>query len=467
MFSATFQHHIGYLAVCTFIGLICGGTAWTLAHKRSNPHGVWWSGLAFVLTGVLGVTFMGGGSASGACVLNHEIAEPFRTTQGLWDLAMMVPVGVCALLAIRRPLPVLFGVIALPLAIEFTQATVNGLGRVCDSSDAEMNIIGGLVGLAIVAIVLANRHSLAWQAGMKGTLIAFAALLLLGSGFARPMLDLTNDDGSSLADADSGQKRAVEAAVKEAFGDRYKIGQLHEQPCGDSSCTNIIFNVHSREEGHAEDFGTGSLSWPDKKHLNVQLENSDRPTIMGYPVEGVKAPSSDAAASRITKSYAQRKYPWAMDATMIQTVPVGENAELGWITAWRWVHNNVLMPRMLDVQIDRVGRVSQVDVTLGPTRASFPKVKLDAGQAEKAVNKAVAVQIRNNGNTDAEFHAKAVTVKAVERDGNWQPNWLVNVAWLSTGKGEASQEAAVVDMYRVNAVTGQVYDSGGHLLKTS
>ncbi|CAL2056160.1 MULTISPECIES: VanZ family protein [Streptomyces] len=467
MFSAIFQHHIGYLAVCTLIGLICGGAAWTLAYKRGHPHGAWWSGLAFTLTGVLGVTFMGAGSASGACVLNHELAEPFHTTQGLWNLAMMAPVGAFALLAVRRPLPVLFGVIALPLAIEFTQATVNGLGRVCDSSDAEMNIIGGLIGLAIVAIVLTIRHSLAWQAGVKGTLISFAALLLLGSGLARPMLNLTNVDGSSLTEADSEQKQAVEAAVKEAFGDRYKIGQLYEQPCGDASCTNIIFNLHSREEGHSEDFGTGSLSWPDKKHLNVQLENSDRPTVMGYPVEGMKAPSTDAAASRITKLYAQRKYPWAMSATMTETVPVGEKAELGWVTEWRWTHNNVLMPRMLDVQVGKSGRISQVDVTLGPTRAKLPESKIDAGQAEKAVNNAVAAKLRANRNTGAEFHTNAVTVKAVEQDGVWQPNWLVNVTWPSNGKGDDSQEAAAVDMYRVNAVSGQVYDSDGHLLKTS
>ncbi|RAJ60254.1 VanZ like protein [Streptomyces sp. PsTaAH-130] len=379
---------------------------------------------------------------------------------------MMVPVGACALLATRRLLPALFGVIALPLAIEFTQATVNGLGRICDSSDAEMNIIGGLIGLAIVAISLTIRHSLEWQAGAKGTLIAFAALLLLGSGFARPMLDIRNVDGSSLTSADSEQQQAVEVAVKEAFGDRYKIGQLYAQPCGDSSCTNIIFNLRSHEEGSSEAFGTGSLSWPDKKHLNVQLENSDRPTIMGYPVEGVEAPSSDAAASRITKTYAQRKYPWAMSATMTETVPVGEKAELGWITDWRWTQNDVLMPRMLDVQVDRAGRVSQIDVTLGPTRAKLPKVKLDAGQAENAVNKAVAVQLRANGNTGAEWHSKAVTVKAIEQNDRWQPNWLVNVTWPSNGKSEASQESAPVDMYHVNAVTGYVYDSGGRLLKT-
>ncbi|MER6524068.1 VanZ family protein [Streptomyces sp. NPDC001508] len=467
MFSAIFQHHIAYLAVCTLIGLICGGVAWTVAHKRRNPHGAWWSGLVFTLTGVLGVTFMGGGSASGVCVLNHKFAEPFHTTQGLWNLAMMVPVGACALLAIRRPLPVLFGVVALPLAIEFTQATVNGLGRVCDSSDAEMNIIGGLIGLAIAAISLTIGSSLAWQAGMKGTLIAFAALLLLGTGVARPMLDFINVDGSSLADADSGQKEAVQTAVREAFGDRYKIGRVYEQPCGVPSCTNITFILLSREEGHPEAFGSGSLSWPDKKHLNVQLENSDRSTVMGYPVAGAKAPSTNIEASRIAKSYAQRKYPWAMGATMKQTSAVGENAELGWMTNWRWTHNNVLMPRMLDVQVDRAGHVSQIDVTLGPTRAEIPRAKLDARQAEKAVSEAVAVLLRANGNTGAEFNTKAVTVKAVEQDGSWQPNWLVNVTWPSNGKSDDSQAEAAVDMYRVNAITGQVYDAAGEPLKAS
>jgi hypothetical protein len=330
-----------------------------------------------------------------------------------------------------------------------------------------MNIIGGLIGLILVAVVLAVRHSLAWQAGIKGALITSAALLLLSSGVARPMLDFTNVDGSTLVGASSDQEEAVEAAVKEAFGDRYRIGQLYEQPCVGAACTNIIFNLYSRGEGNSEDFGNGSLSWPDKKHLNVQLENSDRPTALGYPVGGTKAPSTDAAASRIAKLYAQRQYPWATGATMSETSAVGTKAEFGWITSWRWTQGHVLMPRMLDVQVDRAGHVSQIDVTLGPTRVKLPEAKLDARQAEKAVNKAVAAQLQANGNTGAEFHINAVTVKAVEQDGAWQPNWLVNVSWPSNGKSDDTQEQAPVDMYRVNAVTGQVYDAGGQPLKTN
>ncbi|MFJ5840898.1 VanZ family protein [Streptomyces shenzhenensis] len=408
---------------------------------------------------------MGGGSARGMCVLNHQFAEPFHTTQGLWNLAMMVPVGLFALLAVRRPLPVLVAVIALPLGIEFTQATVDGLGRVCDSSDAEMNIIGGLAGVTSAAIVLTVRRSLVWRAGAKGALIASAALLLLGSGVARPMLDFTNIDGSSLSEADADQKRAVKAAVMEAFGDRYRIGQLYRQPCGDLPCTNIVFNLHSREKGGAGAWGHGSLSWPDKKHLNVQLEVGDRPTVMGYPVEGAKAPSTGREAHQIAQSYAREQYPWAKDATVQETHPVGDKASLGWMTNWRWTHNDVLMPRMLDVQVDRAGRVSQIDVTLGPTRADLPKAKLDGRQAEKAVNKAVAVLLRANGNTGATFQTKAITVTAVDQDGVWGPYWLVNVTWPRGGQTDDAQESDPVDTFRVNAITGQVYDVGGAPIK--
>jgi len=466
VFSAIFQHHVGYLVACTLTALIFGSAAWVLARRLGNTHGLWWFGLAFTVTGVLGVTFMGAGPASGTCVLNHQFAEPFRTTQGLWNLAMMVPVGALALLAVRRPLPALVGVVALPLAIEFTQATVDGLGRVCDSSDAEMNIIGGLVGVATAAIVLTVRKTLLWQGGVKGALVASVALLLLGSGIARPMLDFRNVDGSSLSAVDTDQKQAVEAAVKEAFGDRYTIGQLYAQPCLDASCKNIIFNLHSREKGQSEAFGYGSLSWPDKKHLNVLLEDSDRLTGMGYPVKGAKAPTTDREAHQIAQSYARQQYPWAKNATVQETDPVGEKASLGWMTSWRWTHNDVLMPRMLDVQIDRAGHVSQIDVRLGPIRADLPKVKLDTRQAEKAVIKAVAAQLRANGTTGAEFQTKAVTVKADDLDGAWKPYWLVNVTSPRVGQTDDAQEPDPVETYRVNAVIGQVYDVGGEPIKT-
>ncbi|MFE1749817.1 VanZ family protein [Streptomyces anandii] len=461
MFTAIFQHQVGYLAACTLTALVLGGAVWALARRLGDPRGVWWAGLAFTVTGVLGVTFMDASRASGTCVLNHQLAEPFHTTQGLWNLAMMVPVGVLALLAVRRPLPVLVGVVVLPLGIEFTQATVDGLGRVCDSSDAEMNIIGGLMGFAVTAALLAVRRSLDWKGGVKGALIASAVFLLLGTGVARPMLNFTNVDGTGLSDAGSDQKRAVEAVVKEAFGDRYEVGQVYEQPCGDSSCKNVIFNLHSRDKGHTDAFGNGSLSWPDKKHLNVLLEDSDHLTVMGYPVAGAKAPSTAQEAYGVAQSYAQQHYPWAKDATVRRTDAVGDKAQLGWITNWRWTQKGVLMPRMLDVQVDRSGHVSQIDVTLGPTQVNLPKAKLDAQQAEHAVSKAITARLHANGASSATFQPKAFTLKAVEQDGTWAPHWLVSVVWGAKEAGGASQGQQPSETYHVNAVNGQVFDDGG------
>ncbi|MFG2476715.1 VanZ family protein [Streptomyces fagopyri] len=461
MFTAIFQHEAGYLAACTLIALALGCAAWTLARRIKSPRGVWWAGLVFSLTGVLGVTFMNSSRASGMCVFNRQLSEPFHTTQGLWNLAMMIPVGILALMAVRRPLPVLVGVVVLPLGIEFTQATVGGLGRVCDSSDAEMNIVGGLLGLCIAAAVLTLRQSLDWLAGLKGALIASAAFLLLGMGVARPMIDFTSLDGTGLSAADAEQKRAVEAVVKEAFGDRYKVGQLYEQPCEDLTCKNIIFNLHSRTEGHREEFGSGRLSWPDKQHLNVLLEDSDRPTIMGYPVKASKVPTTGQEANRLAESYAQQQYPWAKSADVQQTFPVGENAQLGWITNWRWTHSGVLMPRMLDVQVDGAGQVSQIDVTLGPTSLNLPRAKLNAKEAEEAVSKAVSDRMSTNGDTATKFRVKAFTVKAVDHEGKWAPNWLVNVTGEAQEHSDDAEISNPVETYRVNAINGQVFDSGG------
>lgn len=461
MFTAVFQHHYAYLAGCTLAALVLGGSAWVLARRLQQPHGVWWAWLVATLVGILGVTFMGSGRASGQCVINHDITEPFHTTQGIWNLAMTVPLGLLAVLAVRRPLPVVVGVVTLPLAIEFIQATVAGLGRVCDSSDAEMNILGGLVGAAIATGILASGRSINWAGGTKVSLITSAVILLLGSGVARPMLTFTNIDGTGLSAADSPQRQAVQEAVRQAFGERYALGHVYEQPCIGLPCTNIIFTLLSREKGHPEAFANGSLAWPDKQHLNVLLEDSDHSSVMGYPVAGSKAPTTEKEAFQIAQSYINRHYPWAKNAVVKRTFPIGEKAELGWMTNWRWVDNKILMPRMLDVQIDRAGKVSQVDVTLGPTHLNLEKTKLNARHAESSVLKAMSARAKAHGReAPAGLRAKAFTLKAVSRDGAWRPEWLVGVS-TDAGSGDGSAASQGSDAWRVDAIDGQVYDDSG------
>ncbi|MFI0169065.1 VanZ family protein [Streptomyces sp. NPDC017095] len=461
MFTAVFQHHHAYLAVCTLVALVLGGSAWLLARRLGKPYGTWWGWLAATLTGVLGVTFMGGGPAGGQCVINHDLAEPFHTTQGLWNLALTVPLGLFALLAVRRPLPVLAGVLTLPVAIEFTQATVSGLGRVCDSSDAEMNILGGLLGLVVATVILASGRSVDWQGGAKAALVTVVAALLLGTGVAEPMLTFTNIDGTGLSAANSPQRRAVEQAVRQAFGDRYALGHVYEQPCVELSCTNILFTLLSRDKNHPRAFANGNLSWPDKKHLNILLEDGNRSAVMGYPVEGAKQPANEQEAFRIAQSYTDKRYPWAQGAVVHRTFPVGEKAELGWMTNWRWLDRDVLMPRMLDVQVDKAGHISQVDVTLGPTHVPLEKARLDARQAEKAVKEAMAAQAEAHGRgTPHGLAVKAFTLKAVDRDGAWRPEWLVGVS-ADPKADEATMASDAGDAWHVDAVDGRVYDGSG------
>jgi hypothetical protein len=465
VFTAIFQHHLGYLAACALAALVCGGAAWLLSHRLGNPNGLWWGGLAATVTGILGVTFMDGGAARRQCIVNHNLMEPFHTTQGLWNLAMTVPLGLCALLAVRQFLPVLVGVVTLPLAIEFTQATVDGLGRSCDSADAEMNVLGGLVGLAVAVAALAYRGRLNWRAGAKASLITAVVIGVIGAGLARPLVALTHVDGTGLSAADSTQRQAVQAKIQEAFGDHYKLGDVYEQPCVGASCTTVAFNLLSRDEGHPEAFSSGSLSWPDKEHLNVLLVDSDRPSVMGYPVKGAGKPSTEEEAFKIAQQYMRDHYPWAAGASAHKTYQVGEKAQLGWMTSYRWVRNDVLMPRMLDIQVSRSGQISQVDVTLGPTEVDLPEAKLSGGQAEAAVLDGLVAQARANqsGHVDgarlkAQYDVEAFTLKAAKRDGSWRSEWLVNVAMREQGHGVGSEPAAGADMWRVDAASGQVYD---------
>ncbi|MFY1679238.1 VanZ family protein [Streptomyces sp. WMMC905] len=461
MFTATFQNDYGYLSACALAALALGGAARVFTRRLGKPFGLWWGLLAATLTGVLGVAFMGSGPASRQCVVNHNLAEPFHATQGLWNLAMTVPLGFFALFAVRRLLPVLAGIVLLPWAIEFTQATADGLGRVCDSADVEMNVIGGLVGLAIATAVLARRDALNWKAGAKATAITSVAIVLLGVGAAHPMVALNHIDGTGLTAAGSEQRRAVSAKVEEAFGDHYELGDVYEQPCVGSSCKTVVFNLLSRDEGHPEAFSSGSLSWPNKEHFNVLLVDSAQPSVMGFPVPGAGKPATAGEAYEIAKEYMQGHYSWAKGAFNHKTYPVGEKAELGWMTSYRWVHDDVLMPRMLDIQVSRDGEISQVDVTLGPTEVHLPAVKLDATQAEAAVLEALIAQNRANQGGDASraqmvmlYQIEGLTLKAAQRDGSWRSEWLVNVALRDESQNADSEP----DMWKVDAAGGQVYD---------
>jgi len=57
--------------------------------------------------------------------------------------------------------------------------------------------------------------------------------------------------------------------------------------------------------------------------------------------------------------------------------------------------------------------------------------------------------------------AKVVEVKAEKRDGRWSPEWLVAVGPKGKVPGDSAQKKGAMDLWRVDALTGAVYDGIG------
>ncbi|MEU6229631.1 VanZ family protein [Streptomyces sp. NPDC047042] len=466
MFTAIFQDHYGFLAALCAVALATSALAWRLSVRLGAPHRTWWAALAATLVGVLGVTSFGGSDVpSGQCVVNHQFAEPFHTTQGIWNLGMFLPVGFFALLALRKPAPALVGVTVLPCAIELAQALVPGISRSCDSSDAEMNIVGGVLGaLAAGVLLAAGRRTLDWRGWAKPAFFAALALGLAGIGVFRTAITPLNYDGTGLSSADGTQRQAAHEAARQAFGDRYQISHVYVQPCVGVRCTNLFF--------HVADEGIATLAWPTRRHLNILLEQRDVPGPGSFPVSGATTPRGKDDAARIADRYMRDHYPWAAHATSRKTYPVGKKATFGWLTSWRFFdregEGGILMPRTLDVQINRAGRVSQIDVTEGPTHLDdLPEPRLSAEQAEQVVVRQENAQSARSGRGPSGLEAHATTLKAIDRGNGWRPEWLISIG---TGSGEEADSSAGVGSAVgsgadsqttawVDAIDGTVHDS--------
>ncbi|WP_229853903.1 VanZ family protein [Streptomyces filipinensis] len=417
MFDAVFGDDIGFLAGLTAVAVVAGALAWALARRRRAAHPGWWAPLACCLTGVLGVTLAlrGGEAGRAECVINHEITEPLYTTQGLWNLAMFVPLGLFGVLALRRPLPVLAGVLALPFVIELTQALAPFASGVCDSADVEMNAGGGVVGVA--AGLVWSRGRVAWRAWAAPTVAVTAVLAVLGAVVCGSAVTLDHVDGSTVRDAHGDERVAAERAVRQAFGDRYRVGAVRVRPGldGYSGSMSVQFAGGFPAE----------LMWPGGRRLTVDFESTGHPKEAAFAVPGAATPRSTADAYRIARTYMRAHYPWADSAPWHATRAVDDPA--GWVTSWRYKERGVEMPRSLDVRLDRAGHVTGLQVDLGPTHVPLPAHLLSARQAERLVR-----EQEEKGQTDTtglRIHAGPLTTERTKGDtGPWRAIWSVVVA---------------------------------------
>ncbi|MEU7422826.1 VanZ family protein [Streptomyces sp. NPDC040750] len=422
------------------IALVAGGAAWWLARRRGAAGAFWWLPLVFCLVGVLGVTLAlrAGGDGQGACVIDHQVTEPLYTTQGRWNLAMFVPLGLFGVLALRRPLPVLAGVSALPCVIELVQALTPFTSGICDSADVEMNAVGGVLGVAGALVLLRGR--VAWWAWGRCTLVVMGVLALVGAGVVRTAVTFDHVDGSGVRDARGDEREVAKRVVRQAFGDRYEVGDVRIRPGLDGY--NGWMDVQFAGGFPAE------LMWPGGRRLIVDFGAT---TARGFTVPGAVPPHGAGDAYRVARSYMRAHYPWAESASWHTTRPApddGSVAGKAWTVSWRFEEHGVAMPRSLDVRVDRAGHVQGLTVDFGPRHLDLPSGLMTARQAEQVVRKT-----RREGDDDSgrpRIHARELTTEQTWGNrGPWRAVWLVEVGDPTCEPGKDGQvcdpEVAHVD----------------------
>lgn len=95
-------------------------------------------------------------------IVHCVIAMP--TTLGLFDLPavtqeslnalLLLPLGFFSALAARRAWAAVLPVVITPIFIELIQALIPALDRVCSSQDVINNVTGGLLGVALGALLM-------------------------------------------------------------------------------------------------------------------------------------------------------------------------------------------------------------------------------------------------------------------------------------------------------------------------
>ncbi|MGC5343517.1 VanZ family protein [Streptomyces sp. DT171] len=414
MLRAVFNGHETFLMLAVLASLALAIAAFFFIRKIGAPA---WSGALFFgcLALAFSVTlfFPGGGGGKGQCIVNRNLGEPFATEQGLLNLAMFIPIGLFGIFLFRRLVPLLAGAFLVPVVVELVQGVVPGVSRNCDSSDVQMNFIGAVIGVVAGWLILrAGRRSLVpANQGIKQILFVAGGTLLACGVVWKMCITPVAVDSTSLQIAGSKEETAARKAMTEAFGDRYDVVNVQVQPGYRDGPATLLIALKD---------GSATLSWPDPSHFNASLESSSAPGTGSYPVSSDHdQPNNKNDAFLIAKQYAAEKYPWALPNSTYQVSPVGEKAEFGWLVSWRHVVDGVLMPMRLDVQINRAGRVSQLNVQKGESKVTVPPKRITADQAEDLVRKTMS---DSSGVT-----IKATRLVAEQRKGQWRALWVVNV----------------------------------------
>ncbi|MFC8510438.1 hypothetical protein ACFU3J_34210 [Streptomyces sp. NPDC057411] len=293
-------------------------------------------------------------------------------------------------------------------------------------------VTGALVGWAVTALEVPRAGFLhPWRARSAYAAVSAVAGLVLVWGLA--IEPQAVDHTLGIGRADTEQEEAIRAAVDEAFDGHYEVSRV-DFASGPEGTGTIMAQFSGG--------GSAELRWPARNTFQAYLAMSSTGEPSGYPLPGVEtSPVNEQQAQNIAREYAARHAVWGLRNAQPKTTKVGEDAELGWMSSWRRLdRNGVLMPMRLDVQVDHLGRVSQLIMTNIPDpHLASPRVT-----KEEAIT-ALLTARKQDGAKAPRLRVTAVLL-AMDSKGTWIPAWRIDVQGKQPVTGS------------VNAITGTVLD---------
>ncbi|MFJ3717009.1 VanZ family protein [Streptomyces sp. NPDC090057] len=350
-------------AVLAFVGFLLG-------RRFSHPKCLFWSltgaGMGFALSATL-TPARSSSSYSGTCTISKDLLQAVDTEQWLLNLVLLVPICLFLILAGASYAGSVMGVATLSMAIEFTQATLPGIGRACDSDDFIANTSGALL-IAVVVFVTSGgwRDMRSKVMGSSRGLILNSAAITLVAIAGLSTLTMTFVDSSTpIKEADSSQRRAATVALEALFGDSLHLTRVQVSNLPDGAEASKQTLIASWKNGNAE------LSWPDAKIH--RMWSSDGVSFAG--AKGRTDINDASAAKAVTARFASRHFAWTSAATKIST-----NRDPQFPGAWRVTYqqkqDDIIMPLDFSVVISRSGRLLELTADELRTPDQIPPVKV-------------------------------------------------------------------------------------------
>ncbi|MEU2386540.1 VanZ family protein [Streptomyces sp. NPDC012461] len=447
--TAVFRGHEGFVVVGLVVVALAATVTYRAARTRTSRPGIlalWVSAVTSLV--VLTTWTTGSIGDSAVCVVNKDILEPFRGSQGLLNAGMFVPFGLLGVMATRRPaLVALLGVL-LSATIETLQGSASVVGRLCDTSDLVANSTGVLAGTAFGMILtrfdadtekrLAHRTVRIMMIACCVTAIAIAATWVLR--ISPHVVERTVSD----VEASQDQRNAIASAVRSAFGDHYSLESVRFTH-GEGDDGTVVAALSSERSAGA---GSAELTWPDNDQLSVNLVPTAIEEGHSFTVPDAPNPVANTAdARRAAVAYAQRYAPWALEGSQLSVTPLDAGENTGWLVSWRKWEGKVLLPMRLDVQLERGGRLTDLIARNVPD-PELPPVRWKIDRAWTVFERHFAGLLEGGDRQEP-------VLLAQRREGHWRVDWLLTV------RTPTDHYSAVVD-----ASTGELH-SPEHIPRTA